>query len=150
VGAVDDVKLVREVFRKLGKEREPVEIVQVWDSDYIARFCSLAKLEPQEFYAMAQLRASLANAEIFSTICQRYCAAVSTGIEVEIKRENPQGTFDDFQKAFPNRHAALTELARRVFDGLIRDVGAKQVKSYMSAMLLTRELAKAPTDDSEN
>lgn len=122
----------------------------MWGRDFITAFCALAKITVVEFLAMTQLRLSLGNAEIYSTICQRWCASWAAGIERELRRENAEATFDDYQQRFESRQAALETFSRSVFDGLLAECGKDKIKEYMSTLMLTGELAKAPTDIEQN
>lgn len=147
---MNNLAYLRKEFRKLGRKNPAPQIEQVWGKDFVERFSALARITPREFLSMSQLAPRLADAEIYSTIAQRWCAAWSSGIERAIKSADDTATFDDFQKAFPDRHAALTELARRVFDKLLGEVGKEKIQEYQAALLTTGELRQSPRDVSEN
>jgi hypothetical protein len=145
-----DIRFLRKQVRELGRKNPPVSIVQVWGPVFVSAFCALANITVIEFFAMAQLRPSLANAEIYSTPCQRWCAAWTTGIEREIKSSDDAATFDNYAERFESRQAALEHLARVVFDKLLAEVGKAKIQEYQSALLLTGELRAAPKDTTEN
>jgi hypothetical protein len=147
---MNDIRFLRKQLREQGRKNPPAEIVQVWGLAFIVAFCALAKITAAEFLSMAQLSPRLARAEVFSTICQRWCAAWAAGIERELRRENIDATFDNYVERFESRQAALEALARTVFDGLLAECGKEKIKEYMAALLITNELAKAPRDVTEN
>jgi hypothetical protein len=144
---MNDIRKLRRGLREIGMNRTAQQIPQQWGTEYIERFCGLAKLTPEEFVAIAQLHPRVARAARISIPGQRWIHGWSVAIKTTIPTKNINATFEDFAADYADRSAALAALAREAFDRMLEACSREEILSHTAQLVLTGELAKAPREE---
>ena len=144
---MNDVGWVRRALREMGRGKPPAKIDQgLCGRKVINDWAKHAELTPHEVVVMAQLRSGVAEADVVSLPCQRWLRAWLASFDEVLAGKK----FSAFAADHVSREAAITALANAAFAVLLRSAGKGKVVEYMRGLLITRELAKSPTDDFEN
>jgi hypothetical protein len=143
---MNDIRKLRRRLREIGMHRAAQQIPQQWGVEFAERFCALAKLTLEEFFAIAQLHPRVARSARISIPGQRWIHGWSVAIEATLRSKNINATFENFAADYGDRSAALEALAREAFDGMLESCGREEILSHTAQLVLSGELKAAPRD----